>query len=52
MQERKFQLLELALMDLLDKAKKIAMTRLLVLYNTNLVPIVIYVSPPLGEPEQ
>jgi hypothetical protein len=51
-QERKFQLLELALMDLLNKVKKIAMTRLSVLYNTNLVPIVIYVSPPLGEPEQ
>jgi len=39
-------------MDLLNKAKEIAMTRLSVLYNTNLVPIVIYVLPPLGEPEK
>jgi hypothetical protein len=28
-------------MDLLDKAKEIAMTSLLILYNTNLVPLAI-----------
>ncbi len=39
-------------MDLLDKAEKIAMTRLTILYNTNPMPIAIYVSPPLGELEQ
>jgi hypothetical protein len=39
-------------MDLLNKAKEITMTNLLILYNTNLVPLAIRVSPPLGEFEQ
>jgi hypothetical protein len=33
-------------MDLLDKAEEITMTNLSVLYNTNLVPLVICALPP------
>ncbi len=43
MQEKKIQVLELVPMDLLDKIEKIAMTSLLILYNTNLMPLVICV---------
>ncbi len=52
MQEKKVRVLELIPMDLLDKVEEIAMTSLLVLYNTNLVPLVIYAMPPLLDPEQ
>jgi hypothetical protein len=36
-------------MDLLDKAEKITMMSLLILYNANPVPFAICVLPPLGE---
>jgi hypothetical protein len=39
-------------MDLLDKAKEITMTSLLVLYNINLVPLAICVSPSPTNAEQ
>jgi hypothetical protein len=39
-------------MDLLDKVKKIAMTSLLILYNTNPVPLAICVSIPVVDFEQ
>jgi hypothetical protein len=39
-------------MDLFNKAKEIAMTNLLILYNMNLVPLAICVSPPSRELEQ
>ncbi len=52
MQEKKVKVFELIPMDLLNKAKEITMTNLLILYNTNLVPLAIRVSPPLGEFEQ
>jgi hypothetical protein len=39
-------------MDLLDKAKKIIMTSLLVLYSTNPVPLMICALAPLGELKQ
>jgi hypothetical protein len=39
-------------MDLLDKAKEIAMTSLSILYNINIVHLAICVLPPLGELEQ
>jgi hypothetical protein len=39
-------------MDLLNKVEEITMTNLSILYNTNLVPLVICVLPPLGELEQ
>lgn len=46
------QVLELVPMDLFDKVEKIAMTSLLVLYNTNPVPLAICVLPPPGETKQ
>jgi len=52
MQEKKVRVLELIPMDLLNKVEEIAMTSLLVLYNTNWVPLVIYVLPPHVDPEQ
>jgi len=51
-QEKKVWVLELVPMDLLDKVEEIAMTRLLVLYNTNLLPHAICVLPPLVNPRQ
>jgi hypothetical protein len=39
-------------MDLFHKADKIVMTSLFVLYNTNPMPLVICVPPPLKEPKQ
>ncbi len=39
-------------MDFIDKVKEIAMTSLLVLYNTNLVPLAICASPSLANAEQ
>jgi hypothetical protein len=39
-------------MDFIDKVKEIAMISLLVLYNTNLVPLVICVLPSLANAEQ
>ncbi len=40
-------------MDLLDKVEEIAMTSLLVLYNTNLVPLVICaLAPPIDLEQQ
>jgi hypothetical protein len=51
-QNKKVEVLELVPMDLLNKAKEIAMMNQLVLYNTNPMPLVICVPPPLGEHEQ
>jgi hypothetical protein len=51
-QEKKVKVLELIPMDLFNKAKEIAMTNPLILYNTNLVPLAICVSPPPREIEQ
>jgi len=39
-------------MDLLDKVEEIPMTSLLVLYNTNPVPLVICSPPPFANVEQ
>jgi hypothetical protein len=41
LQKKKVQVLRLVPMDLLDKVKKIAMTSLLILYNTNPMPLAI-----------
>jgi hypothetical protein len=38
-------------MDFIDKVKEIAMTNLLVLHNTNLVPLAICASPLLANVE-
>jgi hypothetical protein len=39
-------------MDLLDKAEKITMTSLSILYSTNPMPFIICVLPSLGETKQ
>ncbi len=52
MQKKKVQFFELVPMDLLDKAKEIIMTSLLILYNTNLVPFAICAPPPPIDVEQ
>jgi hypothetical protein len=47
MQEKKVRVFEFIPMDLFDKAKEIAMTSILVLYNTNLGPFAICAMPNL-----
>jgi hypothetical protein len=51
-QEKKVQVLKLIPIDLLNKVKEITMTSLLILYNTNLMPLMIYVLPPPIKPKQ
>jgi hypothetical protein len=50
--EKKVQVLELIPMDFFNKVEEIAMTNILVLYNTNLVPLAICVQPLLANLEQ
>jgi hypothetical protein len=50
--EKKVWVLELIPMDLLNKVEEIAMISPSVLYNTNLVPLAICVSPLLANLEQ
>jgi hypothetical protein len=50
--ENKIQVLELIPMDLLDKAKEIAMISLSILYNINLVPLAICALTPTANLEQ
>jgi hypothetical protein len=51
-QEKKVQVLKLIPIDLLNKVKEITMTSLLILYNTNLMPLMIYALPPPIKPKQ
>jgi hypothetical protein len=51
-QEEKVQVLELIPMDLLNKAEEIIMTSLLVLYNTNPMPLAICSLPSPTNPKQ
>jgi hypothetical protein len=52
MEEKKVWVFELVPINLFDKAKEITMTNLLILYNTNLVPLVICALPPPRKPKQ
>lgn len=52
MQEKKIWVLELVPMDLLDKVEEIAMTNLSILYNTNPVPLVIFIPTTAANLEQ
>jgi len=52
LQEKKVQVHELVPMALLDKAEEIVMISLLVLYNTNPVPLAICALPPPVDVEQ
>jgi hypothetical protein len=51
-QEKKIWVLELVLMDLLDKVEEISMTNLLILYNTYPAPLAICAPTPVVDPKQ